>query len=144
MSPFLRKGPLLAVLFALLLPALADYEAPQIWTVNGVSLTYSRASIESRDRSDLVVTYEGAVPRRLRGSHFASRGQEVPRGATSAEVRSMLGPPSEESPATWLYRDPDRHAILAIAFWHDRVSGFTVSRDGVFLRAAVLYFPGGV
>ncbi len=118
----------MAVLLIGCLPAWADYEAPQIWTLNGVSLTYSRAAIESKDRGDLVVTYGGALPTRLRGSHFASRGIAVPLGCSRAQVRSTLGDPSEETPSVWLYRDPSRNALLAIAFWHDRASSFTVSR----------------
>lgn len=96
--------------------------------MNGVSLSTSRQRIESADRGDLVVSYQGPYPVRLRGSVLQARSEEIPTGLTRDQLRARLGDPSLESGAAWIYLDPDRHAQLRVEFWHDRGSGFTVLR----------------
>lgn len=111
----------------MLLPARAE-DAPQIWAVNGVSLSFSRARIAAQDRGDLVVAYSGELPVSLRGSVFSSRSHSFRLGLTGAELRSSLGAPTSEAGALWSYVDPDRRAELRVGFWHGRVSSYTVLR----------------
>lgn len=132
------------------------YEAPQIWTVDGASLSYSRAQIEKRlgrSHSDrpLKASYGGETWEytyanglkvdfrdRDRGRHalllvgqrVLSRGLPLTQvGVTRAGfVEAMGAPPLAEDEDQVVYFDEDRQAYLTGYFVKDKAQEFVLSR----------------
>ncbi|MBS2038330.1 hypothetical protein JST97_25325 [bacterium] len=132
------------------------YEAPQIWTLDGASLAYSRAQVEQRlghsswDRPLKVSlggeTWEYTYPNGLkvdfrdrdRGRHalilvgkcVLSRGLPLARaGMTRASfVEAMGAPPLAQDEDQVVYYDESRLAYLTGYFVQDRAQEFVLSR----------------
>ena len=136
--------------------ATADYEAPQIWAVDGVSLAFSRTQLESSlgpavssrplkaswggerweytYRNGLKAAFvdqdRGRHPSLLVGRHFTSRGLPmIALGQTRAQVEARLGgAPTFSTAEHMVYEDPARRALLSLYFEDGRLREVVLSR----------------
>jgi hypothetical protein len=132
------------------------YEAPQIWTVDGASVAYTRADIEQKlgrptwDRplkasldgetweytygNGLKVDFRDRDPGRhallLVGRHFSSRGLLMFSAGVGRErfIQGMGAPPLAQDDDQVVYYDEDRLVYLTAYFAKDRAREFVLSR----------------
>lgn len=155
-----EPGQMRRLVSMLLLSTLAtaqgpELEAPQIWTLQGVSLSFQRAEIERRLgqpmsdrplkaswggerweysyrgglRAAFVDQDRGRHPRLLVGTDWRSRGQVmVKAGCPQEKVRELLGAPQFENDDSWVYWDESRKAYLTLFFEGGKVQEFCLSR----------------
>lgn len=127
-------------LFASLLFCLpgSSFEVPQIWTLDGVSLSWTRAELEQRlgppeshrwlPRSQIELRFSGGLrasfsgpgqelrPWRLVGQRLRSRGEPLLWvGQKPQQVLEAMGaPPDGKRSGSWSWSDGDRRVRLEV------------------------------
>lgn len=131
----------------------ADFEVPQIHTVSGVSLSYSREAIDDRLGSPVEVLpptpvnrtwefrYKNGLkasfkdreptsrPILLTGPQLSVRGRPIDSGATYRQIEETLGTPTGDTRLLWSYTDTVRQVAICVRFSDGRVVSFAVSRS---------------
>ena len=129
----------------------ADFEVPQIHTVSGVSLSYSREAIDDRLGSPVEVLPPTPVnriwecrytnglkasfkdrepssrPILLIGPQLSIRGRSIDSGATYRQIEETLGTPTGNTRLLWTYTDTVRQVAICVIFSDGRVVSFAIS-----------------